>query len=260
MTQFSNQSTPATQQKAALVTGASSGIGLATAIELGRRGYFVYLMGRNKARLENVALSCERGASILSCELRDRTEVNRRLQEMMATSVHRVEVLVNNAGIYSAKPFGETSDQEWDEQYQVNLLAPVQISRALFPYFAKNKKGSIVNVSSTLGLRTVANTSIYSAMKAALINLTSTLALEGGPLGIRVNCICPGLVETPIHDFTKLPEAEQKQAIAKMGPLQPLGRIGQPDEIAKSIAFLAGDESAWTTGAVLSVDGGINLT
>lgn len=247
-------------KKAALVTGASSGIGSATAAELGRQGYFVYLMGRDRDRLQTTALQCENGASILACDLKNSSEVERRLNEMKSSSIHQVTVLINNAGIYTSNSFIDTSDQEWTEHFQVNLLAPAQIARSMFSYFSHFKKGSIVNVSSTLGLRTIPKTAAYSAIKAALINLTQTIALEGGPLGIRANCVCPGLVETPIHSFVKLPDADRAKAVAEMGPLQPLGRIGNTLEIAKGIAFLAGDDSPWTTGAVLSIDGGINLT
>src|SRR5690606_26670703 len=112
---------------------------------------------------------------------------------------------------------------------------------------------------STLGLKAVSNVSAYSVTKAALNHLTLCQALEGGAHGIRANAVCPGFVDTPIHSFHSLEEAEKTKALEQMKDLQPLGRIGTPEEIAESIYFLATEHSKWTTGAVLSVDGGINL-
>lgn len=246
-------------KKAALITGASSGIGAATAIEFAKNGYFVYLMGRDKDRLAEVALQCRSGASLLSCELTDTKALDKRLNDMMNINIHRVEVVVNNAGIYKPGSVEGDTDELWSQHFQTNLLAPVHIVRTLFPYFKKHGGGSIVNVSSTLGVSPVANTGAYSALKAAMINWTQTLALEGGPHKIRANCVCPGIVDTPIHQFHGLPEGEKSKTLNQMAGLQPLGRIGTPQDVANSIYFLGSDLSAWTTGASLSVDGGINL-
>jgi len=247
-------------KKAALVTGAGSGIGRATALELARQGYFVYLMGRNKEHLEETALQCRAGACLLTCDLKEPAQVEKRLQEIFENPVYQLEILINNAGVFKIHSAEEGSDEIWKEQFEVNLLGPVRLTRLLLPYFKKYKKASIVNVSSTLGLKPTANTGAYSAIKAAMINWTQSLALELGPEGIRVNCVCPGIVDTPIHSFHGLPSAAKGEALKKMSSLQPLNRIGNSDELAKSICFLASEQSAWTTGAVLSVDGGIHLT
>lgn len=247
-------------KKAALVTGASSGIGAATAIEFSRNGYFVYLMGRNKERLEKTALQCRSGASVLSCDITDLAALNKRIDETLQTKIHKIEVLVNNAGIYENHSTETGSDEIWLRQYEVNVLGPVRLVRAFFPYFKKHGGGSIVNVASTLGLRPQGPTSAYSATKAALVNWTQSLALEGGVHKIRANCVCPGIVDTPIHSFNQLELEKRNQIVDQMKPLQPLGRIGNPEEIAKAIYFLGSEQSSWTTGAILSVDGGINLT
>jgi len=246
-------------KKAVLVTGASSGIGAATAIAFSRQGYFVYLMGRNKERLQEVAIQCRGGASIMSCDLTDTTAVNKRLDEILSTKIHRIETLVNNAGIFERHTTEEGSDEIWRRQFEVNLLAPIHITRAFFPYFKNQGGGNIVNVSSTLGLKPQGPTSAYSAVKAAMINWTSSLALEGGAFGIRANCVCPGLVDTPIHHFHSLQGDAKEQALEKMKSLQPLGRIGTPEDVAKAIYFLGSEQASWVTGSVLSVDGGINL-
>lgn len=246
-------------KKAALITGAGSGIGKATALEFAQQGYFVYLMGRKKEKLEEVALHCRAGAALLSCDLTKPSDVEKRVHEIIENPLYQLEVLVNNAGMYKTHSTEEGSDELWREHFETNVLGPVRLTRLLVPYFKKHKKGSIVNISSTLGLRPSGPTGAYSASKAALNNWTQLLAQELGPSGIRVNGICPGLVDTPIHAFHSLTGNKKEEALSKMASLQPLGRIGTPEELARSVYFLASDLSAWTTGAILSVDGGINL-
>lgn len=246
-------------KKAALITGASSGIGQATALEFARNGYFVYLMGRDKTRLEETALRCSSGACLLSCDLKDPAQVEKRVREIYENPLYQLEVLVNNAGIFKTHSMEEGSDEIWMEHFQTNLLGSVRLTRLLIPYFKKHQKGSIVNISSTLGLRPNSNTGAYSAMKAAMINWTQSLAQEAGAFQVRVNCVCPGIVDTPIHSFSALPASQKEEILAEMAALQPLGRIGTPQDLAKSIYFLGSDLSPWTTGAILAVDGGINL-
>lgn len=237
-------------KKAALITGASSGIGAATAIEFSKKGYFVYLMGRNKEKLEKVALLCRNGAALLSCDLLNVEAVDKRLAEAFNNKLYKIEVLVNNAGIYISHDIESGTDEMWRQQFEVNVMAPMRLVRSFIPYFKQQGGGSIVNVASTLGLRSGGSASSYSATKAALINFSQTIAAAEGKHQIRSNCVCPGIVETPIHGGRDL---------SGLANLQPLGRIGQPEDIAKSIYFLGSEDSAWTTGAVLSVDGGINL-
>lgn len=247
-------------KKAALITGASSGIGAATAIEYSKNGYFVYLMGRNKERLQEVALQCRGGASIVSCDITDLPTLNKRLDEVLSAKIHRVEVIVNNAGIYDVHSTENGSDEIWSREFEVNLLGPVRIVRAFFPYFKQHGGGSIVNISSTLGLRPQGPTSAYAAMKAAMVNWTQSLAYEGGEFKIRANCICPGIVDTPIHSFHNLDPKKKTEALEKMKTLQPLGRIGTPEDVARAAYFFGSELSSWTTGAIVPVDGGINLT
>ncbi|UYL08108.1 SDR family oxidoreductase [Bdellovibrio sp. SKB1291214] len=244
-------------KKAVVITGASSGIGAATAIQFGRNGYFVYLMGRNKDRLAEVAVQCRAGASLMSCDLTDVPALNKRIGEITSTTIHKVEVLVNNAGIFDVHSTEEGSDELWQKEFEVNLMSAVRLTRAFFPYFKQHGGGSIINVSSSLGLKPTAATSAYSAMKAAMINMTQSNSLEGGAFNIRVNCVAPGIVDTPIHSFHALEESKRQEAIATMNPMQPLGRIGTAEEIAKAIYFLGSPESSWTTGATLAIDGGI---
>lgn len=246
-------------KKSVLITGAGSGIGAATAQEFSRRGYFVFLLGRNRKNLERTAESLT-DFQIVSCDLQDPLEIQTTVDQILQHPQGKnLEVLVNNAGIFKTHTTLEGSDELWLDQFKVNLLGPVRLTRALWTHFEKQGKGSILNVSSTLGLKPTANTSAYSASKAALLNWTMALAEEGGPKGIRANSVSPGFVDTPIHAFHSLKGEDKENTLKSLGSLQPLGRIGTPEEIAKAIVFLGSDDSPWTTGANLNVDGGIHL-
>lgn len=244
-------------QKAALITGAGTGIGAATAQALARDGYRVFLLGRRREMLEKTADGIP-GAEIAPCDLAQASEVEALASRLLDLPVDW-RVLVNNAGVFERAGTPQGTDELWSRQFEINLLGPVRLVRAFWPRFTRQMGGSIVNVSSTLGLNPTADTAAYAAVKAGMVSWTKSLALEGGPHGIRVNCVCPGLVDTPIHSFHFLHGEEKESSLKKMASLQPLGRVGRPEEIAESIAFLAGERSSWTTGAILSVDGGINL-
>ncbi len=252
----------------ALVTGAGSGIGRAVALAFLASGWDVILVGRRRGPLDDVAKTHPGRAVVAPCDLTKADEVAALAAELEsgALAPHlpgSLKALVNSAGIYERASFLETSDQAWERQLTANLLAPARLTRRMAPILAGNGGGSIVNVASTLGQRPVPDTSAYSASKAGLINLTQTMALELAGSNIRVNCVCPGIVDTPIHAFHgggrpgATPEA--REALEKLGPLQPLGRVGTPEEVAAGILYFCQPLSSWTTGAVLSVDGGINL-
>ena len=234
--------------KSVVITGAGSGIGRATALLFARNNYHVFLLGRDSRKLRITHLECGDATSI-ACDITRADEVDSAVKNILSTNKN-VEIIVNNAGTFTYKPFDQQTEDEWMGQFQIHVLGAVRLTKAFWPSFVKNKKGSVVNVSSTLGIRPTAGTGAYSAMKAAQVSWTQSLALEGAPHGIRVNCVAAGIVDTPIHP---------PGAILQMQNAQPLGRVGRPEEIAQSIYFLAGENSAWTTGSILHVDGGINL-
>ncbi len=234
--------------KSVIITGAGSGIGRATALRFAKHHYHVFLLGRDPRKLRITHLECGDATSII-CDLTKPSDVDAAARQILSTN-KEVEIIVNNAGTFTYKPFEQQTDEEWMGQFQIHVLGAIRLTRAVWPTFVQNKKGSIVNVSSTLGIRPTAGTGAYSAMKAAQVSWTQSLALEGAPHGIRVNCVAAGIVDTPIHP---------PGAILHMQNAQPLGRVGKPDEIAQAIYFLASEHSAWTTGSILHVDGGINL-
>lgn len=244
-----------------LITGASSGIGAEIAKRFAREGYALLLLGRDETRLRQVQTECKSDSEkteILAFDLAEFSKysdaINNKLSEMSAPSI-----LINNAGLFYRGLLEETPDHAWTMQFQINLLSAVQLTKLLWPVFKKNKKGSVVNIASTLGLKPTANTAAYSAIKAALINWTQSLAQEGGPHNIRANCICPGIIDTPIHSFYSLAPEMKAKALKEMSQYQLLSEIGKPADVAEAVLFLASDLSKWTTGSVLSVDGGINI-
>lgn len=243
--------------KSVIITGASSGIGLATAKKFHQENYFVFLLARSKEKLEKIHKQLPNSEAII-CDLNDLQQVDQAVNQITSSNKN-IEVLINNAGIYQRKSFEDHTLKDWNETLNVNLLAPIYLTQKIIPYFKNQKKGSILMVSSTLGIKTAAQTSAYSASKAALNSVTQCLALELGKFNIRCNAIAPGIVETPIHGFDKMDQQKKDETIEFYNTLQPLGRIGSADELAISIFFIASDLSPWTTGSIHIVDGGINL-
>jgi NAD(P)-dependent dehydrogenase (short-subunit alcohol dehydrogenase family) len=250
-------------KKSAVITGASSGIGLECAKFFSKKGYFVFLCGRNTERLQLASQQLENSSNyqVVVSDLLKQDSILRSTRVILNTITEkRLELssLINCAGIYTRKSFESSHFDDWTLLMNTNVLGPAEWTRQFIPQLIQSK-GSIVNVSSTLGQKPSSKLSIYCATKAALNSWTQSLAIEMGPHQVRVNAICPGLVDTPIHDFHFLKTEEKEKVLMNLGKLQPLGRIGNVEEIAKSIYFLASEESAWTTGALLNVDGGINL-
>lgn len=244
-----------------LITGASSGIGAATAQVFAAAGQDLLLLGRHLERLENSALACRKINSEIRIKIlaQDLNTLEPQLLEEKLKTISPLEILINNAGIYQQASVSETTEKIWQDLFQTNLLSTVKLTQFCWNIFQKNKKGSIVNVSSTLGIKPIIKTSAYSALKAALINWTLSLAQEGGPFNIRANCVCPGIIDTPIHPFHQLDEAQKKSVEDQITPMQLIPKLGKPEDVAESIYFLASEKSKFTTGSILHVDGGINI-
>lgn len=240
-----------------IVTGASSGIGKGISQTLVGAGYRVLGLARSSDKMAEMAKELGKD-SFVPCpvDLADSKSIDNFLaqaSDILAGSP--LKALINNAGIFEQATFVETSDQVWGKMFQVNLMAPVRLSRGLYPLLKASAPSSVLNISSTLGVRTVAKTSAYSALKAAMNNLSETIALEWATDGIRVNVIAPGLVNTPIHAFHNAPDSAKKAA----HEMQPMGRMGLPADIAEAALFLISDKSSWTTGTTMIVDGGVHL-
>lgn len=249
-----------TPLKTVLITGAASGIGLETAKLLLENGnYRLILLGRAREKLEEAASSLggiSDQVSIAVCDLKDSAQIQKTIERLSGT-YKGIYGLVNNAGTY---PFGgihTTTEEAWDETFDVNLKAAFLLIQGVVKAMAKNPDGGrIVNVSSTAGLLPNHFALAYSVSKAALIHLTRTLAKELGKDNITVNCICPGIVRTPLHDAYHQSQSEVEEFYAKRGATFPLGRVGEPRDVAGAIRFFLGEDAAWVTGDVFIVDGG----
>ncbi|MEW6542857.1 MAG: glucose 1-dehydrogenase [Nitrospirota bacterium] len=242
--------------KVALVTGGGTGIGEATARLFAREGAAVVVTGRRKEPLEQAAGAIQKAggralavAGDVSDEAHARSAVAQAVRAFGA-----LNILVNNAGIGAfGKQLHEEDDATWNDLLAVNLTGVFRMTRAAVPELLKAGGGSIVNISSIAGLVGIPLTAAYSATKGALDALTRCLAVDYAKQGIRCNAICPGLVDTPMA----APLIGDPEKLAWAMSMYPLGRPGTPEEVAKLILYLASDESAWVTGAIFPIDGGM---
>jgi len=237
--------------KVAIITGGSRGIGKATAKLLAQQGASVIITARDETRLQ--ASAKELNVIGIAGDIRKNQDVENVVKKTVE-KFGRIDILVNNAGIFpQVKPLHEISEEEWNEVIDINLTGQFRFTKAVIPHMMKSG-GCIINVSSDAGLKSFENfeADAYSASKAALILLTKAWAIEYAKNKIRVNCVCPGVVETDMtQPFLK---TEADRAITTSD--HPIGRIGNPDDVARSILYLASEDSSWVTGAILPVDGG----
>ncbi len=244
--------------KTALITGAGSGIGRACALAFAREGTKVALVGRRRDRLEKVAQEIG-GAAVFPADISNQKQVDRLVQDASAR-LGSLNILLNNAGLLVPGTAESISDDDWARTFQVNVRGLWLLSRAVLPHMRQAGGGSIINMSSVLGLVGARNRAAYSASKGAVTLLTKCMALDHAADKIRVNCICPAFVETELtSDFIKNapdPAAARRDRIA----LHPIGRLGQPHDVAGMAVYLASDESSWVTGAAFPVDGGFTAT
>jgi NAD(P)-dependent dehydrogenase (short-subunit alcohol dehydrogenase family) len=237
--------------RVAIVTGGGSGIGAATARRFAAEGATVAIFDRDAETAGAVAAEVHGHAYAL--DVRDGDEVAE-VVDRVAQTVGQVDILVNNAGTGDLRPLHTVDDKLWHRLIDVNLTGTFNATRAVIPFMLETGGGTIVNVASVSGLAPTRNEAAYSAAKAGVIALTKSGALEYGPT-VRVNCVAPGHVRTPMTAvWEQMPDAFEPIAEAI-----PLGRIGEADEVAEAILFLASDRASYITGQTLVVDGGVIL-
>ena len=244
--------------KVALITGGTSGIGRATAALFAREGARVALTGRDEVRgrvvLHEVKSAGSEGIFVRS-DVRLADECRRAVDETIK-AFKRLDILFNNAGVFFPHTVPDSTEEEWDQTVDVNLKGTYLMSKFALPHMIAQRSGAIVNNSSGWGLVGGDAAAAYCASKGGVVLLTKAMAVDHGRQGIRINCICPGDVETPM-----LPEDARQRGLAwdeylKGAANRPLGRIGKPEEIARAVLFLASDDSSFMTGSALVVDGG----
>ncbi|MBO1414045.1 SDR family NAD(P)-dependent oxidoreductase [Streptomyces sp. FH025] len=238
--------------KRAVVTGAASGIGRATAGLLAELGAAVVLADLDAERGE--AAAEEIGGTFVRCDVSRRADCER----VVHTAVEQlggVDVLFNNAGIIRRSTVTEISDEDWDLVMAVNVRSIMLLSGLVVPLMAANGGGSIVNTGSGWGIKGGGRAVSYCASKGAVVNMTRAMAIDHGPDNIRVNCVCPGDTATGMLAEEARQLGESADAFYADAADRPLGRIGQPRDIAQTVAFLASDAAAFVSGAIIAVDG-----
>ena len=250
--------------KVAIITGANSGIGRATARLFGREGAKVLCCDIQETispRIDQLIKDKEGGQAVFAHVDVTKQEDLDRMVKTALDSFGDVDILYNNAGAGVRKKLHEHTDEEWNFVLNTNLNAMFRGARAVLPHFIQKKSGNIVTTASTFGLLASPEYPGYCATKAAIVNLTREMALDYGPLGIRVNCVCPGAIETPrFRGFPPRPTLgegmteEQRKTMG--GSNKALLRMGRPEEIAYGVLFLVSEEASFVTGHALVVDGG----
>jgi NAD(P)-dependent dehydrogenase (short-subunit alcohol dehydrogenase family) len=245
--------------KSALITGGGTGIGQAIALAFAREGARVAIAGRRKSKLEEtLRLLQDTGCSALALEC-DVTKAADTIRAVKSAedAFGKLHILVNNAGALSVSTVETIAEDDWDDVMATNIKGPFLMSRAALPAMRRAGGGSIINVGSVLGIVAIRDRAAYCASKGAVSMLTRAMALDHAHDNIRVNCLCPSIVESDMtRNFFAETEAARSARESRLASI-PLGRFGKPDDIAGLAVFLASDESSWMTGTVIPVDGGV---
>lgn len=244
------------KDKVVLITGASSGIGAATAEHLSNRGASLVLVGRNEENLKQVANRCKAAQNILSiiADVCDESASMKIIQDTI-DRFGQLNVLINSAGIIESGTIETTSLEQYDRIMNVNCRAIFTLTKFAVPHLIKTK-GNIVNVSSVCGIRAFPNVLAYNMSKSALDQLTKCTALELASRGVRVNSVCPGVVVSELHKRGGMDDKTYEIFLEHCKKTHALGRPGDVSEVAQAIGFLASDAASFITGIQLPVDGG----
>ena len=236
--------------KIALVTGASSGIGIGIAQALHAQGAHVVLTGRREAELNSVAAGLGQRASVMPADLND-PAAPAALVEAIEAAHGRLDILVNNAGFTRDMLALRMDDADWNAVLEVDLNAPFRLARASLRGMMKRRAGRIISIASIVGVTGNAGQANYAAAKAGLIGMSKALAQEVAPRGVTINVVAPGFIATPMTD--KLSEEQRSGLLSRV----PMKRMGSAKDVASAVAYFPSDEAAWVTGATLHVNGGM---
>jgi meso-butanediol dehydrogenase / (S,S)-butanediol dehydrogenase / diacetyl reductase len=237
--------------KTAIITGGGSGIGKAIAVAFVREGAKVIIAGRDSKKLDRAAVEIGADCQAVSADVSKASDVQK-LVTATIDKFKRINILVNNAAVLLPGTAESLSEEDFDQTFNINVRGLWLMSRAVLPHMRAAGGGSIINIASVLSMVGARNRVAYSASKGAVMAMTKAMALDHAAENIRVNCIAPGIVATEMVTKFNTDEAARRQREA----MHPMGRFGQPEEVAGAAVFLASDESGWTTGSVLTIDGG----
>jgi len=243
--------------KVCIVTGASSGIGRAAAALFAKNNARVVAVGRNVEELKTLKTEAQiagGNVTIQIADVRDSTQIKKLICET-TDAFGQIDVLVNAAGIILNGSIENTTLADWDEMMNINLRAVFSMMQQCAPLLEKTK-GNVVNVSSVAGLRSFPNVLAYCVSKAAIDQLTRCSALELAPKGVRVNAVNPGVVVTSLHKRGGMADEDYQNFLENSKKTHPIGRVGEPEEVAELIYYLASEKAAWITGATYEIDGG----
>ncbi len=238
--------------KAALITGASGGIGGAIARALYAQGATVVLSGTRTEALEQLRGMLGERAHVVAARMDDPADIERLAKDAEAVA-GKIDILVNNAGITRDNISMRMKDEEWEKVLQVNLTGTFKLTRAAMRGMMKRRAGRVINITSVVGVTGNPGQANYAAAKAGLIGMSKSLAQELASRGITVNCVAPGFIATPMTDV--LTDEQKKTILGRV----PAGRLGTPEEIAAAVVFLASDEAAYVTGQTLHINGGMAM-
>jgi NAD(P)-dependent dehydrogenase (short-subunit alcohol dehydrogenase family) len=245
------------KEKVVIVSGASSGIGRATALLFAKKGATVIAVGRNEKELNALrddAIGKKGNLKVHLADIRETTQVERLVNDTVA-AFERIDILVNAAGIIANGTIENTTLDDWDKMLNINLRCVFYLMQKCTPHL-EAVKGNVVNVSSVAGTRAFPNVLAYCVSKAAVDQLTHCAALELAPKGVRVNSVNPGVVVTNLHKRGGMGDEDYARFLKNSEQTHPLGRVGEPTEVAELIYFLASDKAGWITGATHPIDGG----
>ncbi|HXV45369.1 MAG TPA: SDR family NAD(P)-dependent oxidoreductase [Nitrososphaera sp.] len=244
--------------KVAIVTGAGGGVGKAISKRLASEGCRVVLLGRDKNKLQKAAseVGDKRNTMTVITDINKEAEVLSAVEQTIK-AFDRIDILVNNAGIINDPlPFHKMTEDQWNDLVETNLFGTFRMTKAVIPVMMKNGGGSIINISSVLGIRSIPKVplSVYGVTKAGVIMFTKSIAVEYGQHKIRCNCVAPSTIRSSIIE----PYLQDEEAKKVLESTFPLRKVGEPEDIAGAVAYLCSDDSKWVTGTVMMVDGGVS--
>lgn len=242
-------------KKIAVITGGASGIGYAIAGKFVTNGILSILVGRDKSKLKSACAGLGENSDYMVCDLSCLDGIPAMVQKII-DKYGKIDVLVNNAGVNMKKPFSEVSDEEYQRVILTNQTSVFSLTRSVAGFMEEQGDGCVLNISSMASIYGIPYVVAYTASKSAIEGMTRAMAVELSPLGIRVNCIAPGFIRTKMSSAALDKDPERKRKVLSRTPM---GRLGNPEEVADAAYFLVSEQSSFITGVILPVDGGNSI-